>query len=98
LIARETPAMRAMVLEAAGTALRLVTREVPRPAPHQVLVRVHACGVCRTDLHVVDGDLAGTRYPIVPAANATAASAMIPLRPMFIAPVRPPASSPSGPP
>jgi propanol-preferring alcohol dehydrogenase len=66
LIARETPAMRAMVLEAAGTALRLVTREVPRPAPHQVLVRVHACGVCRTDLHVVDGDLAGTRYPIVP--------------------------------
>ncbi|MGE5169874.1 MAG: zinc-dependent alcohol dehydrogenase family protein [Rudaea sp.] len=55
-----------MVLEASGRPLRLVTRDVPRPAPHEVLVRVDACGVCRTDLHVVDGDLTGPRYPIVP--------------------------------
>jgi propanol-preferring alcohol dehydrogenase len=59
-------AMRAMVLASAGAPLHLVTREVPQPAAREVLVRVHACGVCRTDLHVVDGDLAGTRHPVVP--------------------------------
>jgi propanol-preferring alcohol dehydrogenase len=61
-----TTAMRAMVLASAGAPLRLAMREVPQPAAREVLVRVHACGVCRTDLHVVDGDLAGTRYPVVP--------------------------------
>ncbi|HEX6137301.1 MAG TPA: zinc-dependent alcohol dehydrogenase family protein [Casimicrobiaceae bacterium] len=58
--------MRAMVLDAARTPLRLATTGVPRPAPSQVLVRVHACGVCRTDLHVVDGDLTAARHPIIP--------------------------------
>ena len=58
--------MRAMVLEAPGTPLALAARRIPEPAPSQILVRVHACGVCRTDLHVVDGELAMTRLPIVP--------------------------------
>jgi propanol-preferring alcohol dehydrogenase len=39
---------------------------VPEPGPHQVLIRVAACGVCRTDLHVVDGELEGGKMPIVP--------------------------------
>ena len=59
-------AMRAMVLRAPGTPLALVSRSMPEPAASQIVVRVHACGVCRTDLHVVDGELAMTRLPIVP--------------------------------
>lgn len=57
--------MRAMVLERPGTAL--VERElpVPEPAEHEVLVRVRACGVCRTDLHVVDGELTDPKLPLV---------------------------------
>jgi propanol-preferring alcohol dehydrogenase len=46
--------------------LELVERPVPDPLPHEVLVRVLACGVCRTDLHVVDGDLPQHRSPVVP--------------------------------
>jgi propanol-preferring alcohol dehydrogenase len=57
---------RAMVLGAPRTPLRLVCREVPRPGPGQVRVRVSACAVCRTDLHVVDGDLPPQRPEIVP--------------------------------
>ena len=38
----------------------------PRPGPHQVLIQVLACGVCRTDLHLVDGDLRGAKLPIIP--------------------------------
>jgi propanol-preferring alcohol dehydrogenase len=55
-----------MVLEGAGTPLRL--RERPRPVPGkgQVLLRVRACAVCRTDLHVVDGELPDPRLPLVP--------------------------------
>src|SRR5260221_7920079 len=58
--------MRAMVLSATG--LPLVERELPepRPGPGQILVRVHACGVCRTDLHVVDGELPNPKLPLVP--------------------------------
>ncbi len=57
--------MRAMVLEAAGHPL--VLRDIPRPepGPGQVLLRVHACGVCRTDLHIVDGELARPKLPLV---------------------------------
>jgi propanol-preferring alcohol dehydrogenase len=55
-----------MVLETTGRPLRLVQRPVPVPSASQVLVRVAACGVCRTDLHVVDGELPDTRLPIVP--------------------------------
>jgi propanol-preferring alcohol dehydrogenase len=46
--------------------LDAVERDVPAPGPGQVLVRVHACGVCRTDLHVVDGELPDPKIPIVP--------------------------------
>jgi len=55
-----------MVLHAPGTPLRLESREVPEPEDYQVLVRVRACGVCRTDLHLVDGDLPDPRLPVVP--------------------------------
>jgi hypothetical protein len=46
----------------------LVLREVPKPAPgpSQVLVKVSACGVCRTDLHVVDGELPNPKLPLIP--------------------------------
>ena len=57
---------RAMVLAAPRTALTLAERPVPRPGEHEVLVRVDACGVCRTDLHIVDGELTGPRLPLVP--------------------------------
>lgn len=57
--------MRAMVLEHERTDLRLADIPVPRPGPHEVLVEVHACGVCRTDLHVRDGELAHPKIPLV---------------------------------
>jgi len=59
--------VRAMVLrDAAAGRLEAVERPDPRPGPGELLVRVTACGVCRTDLHVVDGDLPAPRYPVVP--------------------------------
>ncbi len=58
--------MRAMRLHRPGTALCLEEIPVPEPGPGQVLIKVAACGVCRTDLHVVDGDLSEGRYPLVP--------------------------------
>jgi propanol-preferring alcohol dehydrogenase len=58
--------MRAMVADGPGLPLRLEERPVPVAGAGQVLVRVGACGVCRTDLHVVDGELTQTRYPVVP--------------------------------
>ena len=58
--------MLAMVLTAPGAALRLERREDPVPGPGEVRVKVSACGVCRTDLHVVDGELPGIAYPIIP--------------------------------
>src|SRR3954452_10882170 len=57
--------MRAMVLDAPGTALRLATVDRPDPAAGQLLLRVRACGVCRTDLHVVDGELRRPKLPLV---------------------------------
>jgi len=54
-----------MLLEAAGRPLRDTTLPVPSPGPHQVLLRVAACGVCRTDLHVADGELAHPKLPLV---------------------------------
>jgi alcohol dehydrogenase, propanol-preferring len=48
--------MRAMVFEEVGQPLRAVERAVPQPGPGQLLLRVHACGVCRTDLHLLDGE------------------------------------------
>ncbi len=58
--------MQAMVLDKPGEPLVLRERPVPAPGPGQVLVRVGACGVCRTDLHVVDGELTEPKLPIVP--------------------------------
>jgi len=58
--------MKAMVLERPGTPLRQVELPKPSPLPGQVLVKVAACGVCRTDLHVVDGDLDEPKLPIIP--------------------------------
>ncbi|MCX8092122.1 MAG: zinc-dependent alcohol dehydrogenase family protein [Verrucomicrobiae bacterium] len=58
--------MRAMVLEQPGQPLRLRDWPVPAPQPGQVLVRVSACAVCRTDLHVVDGELPNPKLPLIP--------------------------------
>ena len=58
--------MRAMVLDTPGTPLRLLERPDPEPGPGEVLVRITACGVCRTDLHLVDGELPDPNLPIVP--------------------------------
>ena len=58
--------MKAMLLEAAGQPLKLQTLPDPVPAPGQLRVVVSACGVCRTDLHVVDGDLTEPKLPIIP--------------------------------
>jgi alcohol dehydrogenase, propanol-preferring len=57
--------MRAMVLERPGTPLVLRERPVPQPAAGEILIEVAACGVCRTDLHVVDGELPHPKLPIV---------------------------------
>lgn len=58
--------MRAMVLREAGMPLALETRPTPEPGPGQVRLRVLACAVCRTDLHVVDGELPDQSYPRIP--------------------------------
>ena len=58
--------MRAMVLDRPGTPLRPATLPDPRPGPGQVLLRVCACAVCRTDLHVVDGELPDPKPGLVP--------------------------------
>jgi len=58
--------MRAMVLRAVGRPLVPETRPDPVPGPGEIRVRVEACGVCRTDLHVVDGDLADPKLPVIP--------------------------------
>jgi propanol-preferring alcohol dehydrogenase len=58
--------MRAMELARPHAPLAMVERELPHPGPQQVLLRVRACGVCRTDLHVVDDELPGIRHPVVP--------------------------------
>jgi propanol-preferring alcohol dehydrogenase len=58
--------MRAMVLERIGEPLHLRERPDPLPADGEVRLAVHACGVCRTDLHVVDGELPNPKLPIIP--------------------------------
>jgi propanol-preferring alcohol dehydrogenase len=57
--------MRAMLLEAARRPLRPADVPTPTPGPDEVLIRVHACGVCRTDLHVADGELERPKLPLV---------------------------------
>jgi propanol-preferring alcohol dehydrogenase len=61
-----SPTMKAMLLDTPGTPLRLAEVPRPEPAAGQVRVKVSACGVCRTDLHVADGDLKHPKRPIIP--------------------------------
>jgi alcohol dehydrogenase, propanol-preferring len=58
--------MRGMLFEQAGQPLRLTDLPIPKPGAGQVLIRVHACAVCRTDLHVVDGELTKPKLPLIP--------------------------------
>ncbi len=58
--------MRAMVLDRPGLPLRREERPLPEPGPGELRLRVHACAVCRTDLHLVDGELPEPRLPVVP--------------------------------
>jgi alcohol dehydrogenase, propanol-preferring len=58
--------MRAIVLDEPGSALRLTERPIPEPGDGEVLIRVRACGVCRTDLHVRDGEVRCGGLPVVP--------------------------------
>ncbi|AFY87589.1 zinc-dependent alcohol dehydrogenase family protein [Chroococcidiopsis thermalis] len=57
--------MRAMILEAQGKLLRVAELPIPQPNSQQVLIRVRACGVCRTDLHIVDGELTQPKLPLI---------------------------------
>src|SRR5215208_1154809 len=54
-----------MLLEAPRSPLRPAELPEPEPGPGQALIRVHVCGVCRTDLHVVDGELPDPKLPLV---------------------------------
>jgi propanol-preferring alcohol dehydrogenase len=59
--------MRAMILDAPHALLRLdEAARMPQPGAGEVLIQVHACGVCRTDLHILDGELADPKLPLVP--------------------------------
>ena len=58
--------MRAMILEKPGQALKAVEMDIPHPEAGKILLKVRACGVCRTDLHVVDGDLPDPKLSIIP--------------------------------
>jgi propanol-preferring alcohol dehydrogenase len=57
--------MRAMVLEQPGKPLQLRDMPKPSPTPEQILILVHACGLCRTDLQIIDGDLAEPKLPLI---------------------------------
>jgi alcohol dehydrogenase, propanol-preferring len=58
--------MRAMVLRETGGPLRLEDLPIPFPGPKQILLQVAACGICRTDLHILDGELSEPKFPLVP--------------------------------
>lgn len=58
--------MRAMILERPGQPLRKAELPMPRPGPGRLLIHVHACAVCRTDLHVVNGELTQPKLPLIP--------------------------------
>src|SRR4029078_5844226 len=60
------PTMRAMVLERPNSPLVVYERPGPQPGAGQILIAIEACGVCRPDLHVVDGELPDPKLPIVP--------------------------------
>jgi len=58
--------MRVMIFEKPGKDLSLREIDLPEPGAEQVLLRVHACAVCRTDLHVIDGELSDPKIPLIP--------------------------------
>ena len=58
--------MKAMILKEPRTLLKLAEVPDPIPAPDQLLIRVHSCAVCRTDLHVIDGELPDPKLPLIP--------------------------------
>jgi propanol-preferring alcohol dehydrogenase len=62
--------MRAMVLEVVGQPLILKDLPKPAPGPNQILIRVEACAICRTDLHILDGDLHPAKLPLIPGHEA----------------------------
>jgi propanol-preferring alcohol dehydrogenase len=61
----EAPEMRAMVLAELKEPLFELSVSEPQPAPGEIVVEVHACAVCRTDLHIIDGDLPTTKLPLI---------------------------------
>jgi propanol-preferring alcohol dehydrogenase len=63
---QEDTSVRAMILDAPGEPLRVAEVPVPEPGEGQILLRVHCCAVCRTDLHVVDGELTDPSLPLIP--------------------------------
>ncbi|MFH1021835.1 MAG: zinc-dependent alcohol dehydrogenase family protein [Planctomycetota bacterium] len=67
--------MTAMVFEAPGKPLGLRQMPLPRPGPRDLLIRVEACGVCRTDLHLLEGDIRPARFPIIPGHEIVGAVA-----------------------
>ena len=58
--------MRAMILDKPGLPLEMREVPVPEPSPNQLLIKISACGVCRTDLHILDGELASPSLPLIP--------------------------------
>lgn len=58
--------MRAMVLHQKGAKLTLQDVPIPTPRAHELLIRVKACGICRTDLHIIDGELNAPKLPLIP--------------------------------
>ncbi len=58
--------MRAMVLDQKGGKLTLQDVPIPTPGAHELLIRVKACGICRTDLHIIDGELNDPKLPLIP--------------------------------
>ncbi|MEZ0225171.1 MAG: alcohol dehydrogenase catalytic domain-containing protein, partial [Alphaproteobacteria bacterium] len=64
--------MKAMILDAAGSHLRLADLPLPIAGEDQLLLKISACGVCRTDLHVVDGELAHPKHALVPGHEIVA--------------------------
>lgn len=58
--------MRAMILKHQGKELQSIQVPIPVPRENEILIKVHACGICRTDLHVVDGDLKQPKLPVIP--------------------------------
>jgi propanol-preferring alcohol dehydrogenase len=65
LLISSIKAMRALIFDAPNTPLRLAELPIPTPTDEQVLLKVQACGVCRTDLHIVDGELTQPKHPLI---------------------------------